>query len=400
MPASPLRLLFLTGEYPPMQGGVADYTRALGQTLARMGHDVAVLTSRQAASDGADNLTILPHIERWDWNCWAAIDRAVRDWQPHLVHIQYQTAAYALHPAINLWPWRPWRRPPIPTAVTFHDLREPYLFPKAHLARRWVTRTLARSCTLTITTNPEDTAALRPHRPDLLEIPIGSNIPSAPPPDYDRPTWRARLDLAPDAILLAYFGFLNASKGGEILVDVLARLVGAGHDAHLLMIGGRTGASDPTNLAYLQRVEASIAAQNLAPRVHWTGHLPTSEVSAAFLSSDLCLLPYQDGASYRRGSFMAALAHGLPIVTTTPRVPYPDLVDGEIVLLAPPGDAPALAAAVQRALADPALRQRLSTNARRLAQRFTWENIAAASVAAYQTILANPTRPRHTQPEA
>ena len=129
--------------------------------------------------------------------------------------------------------------------------------------------------------------------------------------------------------MLCYFGFLNASKGGEMLVDVLANLVEQSYDAHLLMIGGRVGASDPTNYAYLQQVEARIEQLGLSPALHWTGHVPAPEVSAAFLASDLCLLPYQDGASYRRGSFMAALEHGMPIVTTTPTVTYPDLVDGE-----------------------------------------------------------------------
>ena len=387
LPMPPLRLLLVTGEYPPMQGGVADYTRALGLALAARGHEIAVLTSTQAQPAPDDHtLAVFPLVESWGWSCWQDLDAAFRAWQPHLVHIQYQTAAYALRPAINLWPWRPWQRPPLPTAVTFHDLRLPYLFPKAHLVRRWVTQTLARSCTLVVATNPEDTAALRPHRPDLLEIPIGSNIPCAPPADFDRAAWRARLGLGPAAALLCYFGFLNASKGGELLHQVLARLLAAGHDAHLLMIGGQVGASDPTNQGYLQRVRADIEALGLTARVHWTGHIPSPQVSAAFLASDICLLPYQDGVSYRRGSFMAALAHGMAIVTTPPATPHPHLSDGETVLLAP-AQAPALAAAVLRLLADPALAQRLRENAGRLSHTFAWEHIAARSDEAYQAIV-------------
>ncbi len=216
-----------------------------------------------------------------------------------------------------------------------------------------MTNILAKNVDLAITTNPEDTLALQPVRSDLVEIPIGSNIPCAPPPDFERSATRQALGIPADAPLLCYFGFLNASKGGEMLVDVLANLVEQGYDAHLLMIGGRVGASDPTNYAYLQQVEARIEQLGLTPRLHWTGHVPAPEVSAAFLASDLCLLPYQDGASYRRGSFMAALEHGMPIVTTTPEVPYPDLVDGETLLLAPPDDAAAQTDACVRILSDP-----------------------------------------------
>ena len=314
----------------------------------------------------------------------------VADWQPDIVHIQYQTAAYGMRPAVNLWSWRPGKRPKITTAVTFHDLLVPFLFPKAHWLglRRRVTNTLAKNVDLAITTNPEDTLALRPVRPDLVEIPIGSNIPCAPPPAFDRAATRAALGIPVDAPLLCYFGFLNASKGGEMLVDVLANLVeqdydGHPSDVHLLMIGGRVGASDPTNYAYLQQVEDRIEQLGLTPRLHWTGHVPAPEVSAAFLASDLCLLPYQDGASYRRGSFMAALEHGMAIVTTTPEVPYPDLVNGETLLLTSPDDVAAQTAACARILTDAELRSRLSENARALSQQFSWQSIAQRHLQSY-----------------
>ncbi len=379
-----MRILFVTGEYPPMQGGVADYTEALGRALAAGGHQVAVLTSARArGSEPESALVVWPEVTHWGRECWAPLDEAVSRWRPDVVHIQYQTAAYDMRPGINLWPWRPWRRPAVLTAVTFHDLRQPYLFPKAQVVRRWVTVTLARGCRLAITTNPEDTAALHEVRADLVEIPIGSNIPCATPAHFDRALWRQRWGLAPAAAVLCYFGFLNASKGGELLVDVLAALVARGLDAHLLMIGGSVGASDPTNQAYLAQVEQRIEREGLPGRVHWTGHLAAPEVSAAFEASDLCLLPYQDGVSYRRGSFMAALAHGMPIVSTWPSVPYPDLHDGETLLLAPARDADAMTAACLNVLADQDLRQRLGESARRLAERFTWESIAARSLAAY-----------------
>ncbi len=381
------RILFITGEYPPMQGGVADYTRALARALAAAGQEVGILTSAQAAPPPDDpGIRVFPHIESWGWGLWDALDAFMADWQPDVVHIQYQTAAFAMHPALNLWAWRPWsQRPRALTAVTFHDLLVPYLFPKAHWLglRRWVVHTLARTFDIAIATNPEDTAQLRAQRPDVVEIPIGSNIPDAPPADFERGAWRARWGVPADAALLCYFGFLNASKGGEMLADVLGELVDRGQNAHLLMIGGRVGASDPTNYAYLQKVEARIAARGLTKRVHWTDHISGEQVSAAFHISDICLLPYQDGASYRRGSFMAALAHGMAIVTTPPQAPYPDLVSGETLLFAPPDDARAMTNAVERILLNGKLRQRLSENARALSRKFGWDAIAAAHLRAY-----------------
>jgi glycosyltransferase involved in cell wall biosynthesis len=385
-----LRILFVTGEYPPMQGGVADYTRELGRTLVELGHDVGVLTSVDATKGWVEpGIEVFPSIDGWGWDVWSELDRAVADWQPDVVHIQYQTAAFGMHPAINLYPRRrsvKW--PNTASAVTFHDLLVPYLFPKAHWfgLRRRVTHTLAKSVDLAITTNPEDTLALQSVRSDLVEIPIGSNIPCAPPPDFERATTRQVLGIPINAPLLCYFGFLNASKGGEMLVDVLANLVEQGYDGHLLMIGGRVGASDPTNFAYLQQVEARIEQLGLTSRLHWTGHVPAPQVSAVFLASDLCLLPYQDGASYRRGSFMAALEHGMAIVSTPPQVPYPNLVDGETLLLAPPDDVEAQTAACIRILSDAELRSRLGENAQALSQQFSWQSIAKQHLQSYSLI--------------
>ena len=39
-------------------------------------------------------------------------------------------------------------------------------------------------------------------------------------------------------------------------------------------------------------------------------------MTANLLAADCAVLPYREGASLRHGSLMAALAHGLPIVST------------------------------------------------------------------------------------
>lgn len=153
------------------------------------------------------------------------------------------------------------------------------------------------------------------------------------------------------------------------------------------MVGGKVGSSDPTNVAYLNKVEGLIAELGLTDRVFWTGYTPQSEVSANLLASDICVLPYRDGASFRRGSFMAALAHGLPIVSTRPRVDVPELRHGENILLVPPDAPVALAEAIAGLAGDANLRHRLGEGAARLAQDFTWEKIAEKTEALYEGIL-------------
>jgi glycosyltransferase involved in cell wall biosynthesis len=279
--------------------------------------------------------------------------------------------------------------------VTFHDLRFPYLFPKAGPLRWQAVLALARGSDASVITNPADWIRLADTglAPRLLPIPIGSNIRKEPPAEFDRDRQRAVWGVRPDDWLLAYFGFLNANKGGETLVRTLAELVRTGKPARLLMVGGKVGSSDATNLAYLERVENLIRELGVADRVQWTGFTGPSEVSANLLSADCAVLPYKEGASLRHGSLMATLAHGLPILTTEtpPKVRaveevFPMLRDGENARLVPPEDPTRMAAAIVEVMGDPILRARLASAALELSRQFEWDTIARQHLQAYDQL--------------
>jgi glycosyltransferase involved in cell wall biosynthesis len=434
-----------------MQGGVGDCTHELGSALIQLGHEVAVVTSARQTQrstllkvrvDEENNLeptppqrdgvpalhtpptprgavpprtrdavaiagardgvpTVYPVVSRWNWGSWQHVLETVRTLNSDILHIQYQTAGYGMHPAINFVPLhlRLWystphfrrtmqQRPRV--AVTFHDLRVPYLFPKAGAVRKWVTLSLARWSDAVIATNVEDYQLLRTlsfGHPSLHLIPIGSNIAARPPAGYDRASWRRSLGVDDSGVLLCYFGFVNESKGGETLFRALAEVVRRGRQVKLLMIGGQVGDSDPTNMAYAEHVQALGIALGLRDHILWTGYTDAGQVSANLFAADICVLPYRDGASYRRGSFMAALAHGLPIVSTRPRVPIDTLVDGDNILLVPADDPLATADAVERLASTPELRARLARGALELARAFTWDSIASKTAQVYAELL-------------
>lgn len=395
-----MRILFVTGEYPAMQGGVGDYTRRLGQALGELGADVHVLTHIDAGGEhlrapvSSYEPTVYPELSRHGWSLWHHVRRAVRELAPDVVHIQYQSAAYGLHPAVNLLPARlrwPKNRPL--TLVTFHDLKFPYLFPKAGPLRWQSVLRLAQDADASVVTNPADWTRLRDAGlgEKLRAIPIGSNIRCEPLRDYDRMAQRARWGVQPDEWLLAYFGFLNENKGGETLIRTVAELVKRRMPAKLLMVGGKVGSSDPTNLAYLEKVERLIGELGIAQRVQWTGFTSSEEVSANLLAADCAVLPYREGASLRHGSLMAALAHGLPIVSTAlSGIPveamkqFPMLEDGESALLVPPDQPGKMAEAVARLMTGNVLRSHLAAKAAVLSRQFEWETIAQGHLLAYR----------------
>ncbi|MBX3081185.1 MAG: glycosyltransferase family 4 protein [Anaerolineae bacterium] len=382
-----MRISIITGEYPPMQGGVGDFSRELAVALADQGHAISVLTSRPdpsttVSAHSDQRIQLNASIRSWNAATFGTIQQWVAEQRPDVINIQYEAAAFKMSQMIHLLP-RLLRRYPVVT--TYHDLLVPYLFPKAGSLRQQALLYVAQTSNAVIVTNRQDAQQLRsaPDIPSLHTIPIGSNISDQPPLDYDRATWRAQLGIPPDAILAGYFGFLNVSKGIDILLNGVAGAVQQGLDLHLLMIGGNVGSSDASNATQVREVQALIRTLNLDSRVHWTGFVDNPLVSANLHACDMLLLPYRDGVSYRRGSFMAGLTHGCAIITTQPQIALPELRDGEQVRLIQP-DAAQLTAAIRDLAADPALRTKLGVQARELSLSFSWDRIAAQTIGVFE----------------
>ena len=105
------------------------------------------------------------------------------------------------------------------------------------------------------------------------------------------------------------------------------------------------------------------------------GAVSSEQLAALYDSADLFVL-----ASHFEGYGMAyaeALAHGLPVIGTKAGA-IPDTIPHEAGLLVDAGDVAALADALRRAIADPALRRRLSEAALAAARQLpTWPQSAA-----------------------
>jgi glycosyltransferase involved in cell wall biosynthesis len=176
---------------------------------------------------------------------------------------------------------------------------------------------------------------------------------------------------------VAYFGLLNASKGIDLLFDAFDAFRARRPGAHLLLLGGGVGASDPSNAAVAARVRGRLGAN-----VTQTGWLEPAELSAYLLAADVALLPYADGASGRRGSLLACAAHGLPIVSTTPATP-----EVASAVLATEPEAMALAQSMAHVLDEPALATSLCAGAHDLARRHSWPAIAGAHLKIYASLV-------------
>jgi len=143
-------------------------------------------------------------------------------------------------------------------------------------------------------------------------------------------------------------------KGHPVLVAALARMRDL--DWRMLCIGSLD--RDPHTARLIRQM---ISAAGLGRRITLAGERPPRMVMCAYRAADVFVLP-----SLHEGYgmvFAEAMAHGLPIIATTAGA-IPDTVPRESGLLVRPGDAAALARALRRVIAEPALALRLAAGSR------------------------------------
>ncbi|MBM4438393.1 MAG: glycosyltransferase family 4 protein, partial [Actinobacteria bacterium] len=354
------RILFVSGEYPPRVGGVGDHVRQLRRALHELGATTWVVSEAVAVGEPAAGIyRNAPGPPGYDLMATARLATALR---ANVLHVQYQAGAFAAPGRLSLLPsaarWLGFRGT---VAVTFHDLAEPYLFPKAGWLRRWTVDRLRDVADVQIYVDAADRQRVLARRPgDAAKsavVPVGPTVvPDSLPP---RDVIRSNLGLAAGEFVVGYFGFRQASKGlavlaaalrSEPLLAVGARLALIGAAAPLLTGRRAEPALDPRLLAGVSLVD--------------TGPLEEAAISRWLAACDVVALPYLDGASTRRGTLMVAVAHSVPVVSTIPAPPSELEALGEDVLLVPPGDAAALARALRRVHDDRDLRTRLAASAR------------------------------------
>ncbi len=183
----------------------------------------------------------------------------------------------------------------------------------------------------------------------------------------ERGVARAELHITGDALVLAVIGRLSKEKGVAFLLEALRKL---GTRAPLLLVVG----DGPLREGLEQ------GAQDL--RVRWLGYL--RDPRTAFAAADALVIP-----SLTEGMPLVALEAAMlqrPLVATAVGE-LPEVLRAGAGLLVPPGDAQALADAIER-LRDPALRRSIGDAALLRSRDYAVDAMAASYAVLYRRALS------------
>jgi glycosyltransferase involved in cell wall biosynthesis len=191
-------------------------------------------------------------------------------------------------------------------------------------------------------------------------IPIPSNIAPTKARRVTLASARLAQERARGRVILGHFGSIYPKKQSEVVLDVAAALRTRGCDVFVVFIGGFIRGHGDIETRFFARAEAL----GLGDVVLVTGYIETkAEIFTLFDACDAFAYAFAEGLTSRRGSVLACLQTGKPVVADAPisadefahhRV-YRDFIAAGALTFAAKNASPAdYARAVEHALASPA----------------------------------------------
>jgi glycosyltransferase involved in cell wall biosynthesis len=378
----PMRVAVICSVVPPDRAPEAEHAWMLCEEMAAAGCSVTLVTRAGATPPAPGNFGVRAVMRSWGWRGLPRLRRELERIRPDAVLLIYLGWIYGRHPMITFLPTICRRLPHLPRVVVQFENTggaDPRRF--THRVGRKLAAKLAGEAGVeyrfgTLLRDSDAVIALcRPHLRELARhhpaVAAKASVVPAPPliriqPDpagEARLRARAAAGYAPDDFVLAYFGYLYPEKGVETVLEAAGRAREAVPALRLVMVGGPPDNLADRDPAYPRRLRERARDCGLAERTHWAGHCDTATVIAHLRAADACLLPFTQGVRLNNSSFAVLAALGLPVLTTRGTDLEPEFRDRENVLLFPPGDTAAAAAAIVELASSPPLRHALRIGA-------------------------------------
>lgn len=403
---SPLRIALISEHASPLAalggtdaGGQNVYVAQVARRLAAKGHDVDVLTRRDApqlpaAVDVCPGVRVLhidagpvapvpkeqllPHMAEFG----ARALQLFRHSAPYdVVHANFfMSALVGLHLRAML---------AVPLVVTFHALG---LIRREHQGdadgspteRIAIEHRVVHEADRIVAECPQDKEDLmRAYGADasrLSMVPCGVDTREFRPGSMVEA--RRKLGLHEDDFIVLQLGRLVPRKGIDNVIQAMAHL-GAGRPARLLVVGGNSADPDDGRTPEISRLRGFAQRCGVAGSVSFVGQRQRDALRDYYLAADAFVsTPWYEPFGITP---LEAMACGTPVVGSDVggiRFSVADEVTGYLV---PPRDPQALAQRLERLRANPALAAALGrAGVHRVRSRFTWDRVATDLLDVYR----------------
>ncbi len=377
------RLVILSGSFPDIACGMSGHVKLIAEgVVGRGGYEVEVLTSADEAvrPEVAEGYEVKGVVEDWGYGSARRICKEIIRLAPEVVHIQNPTVKYAgwrsglmsvVGPMLKKW------TPGIRLVVTQHDIAigEPVF--------RWRYYPLFWAADAVVVSNSRDYQAVLDQGIDARKVyraPVSGHFKMHRRSEKNKKTARQRLNIPPDAVCAAYFGFVHPGRNVDILIRALS-ILRRRQKIHGLIIGGPSNGA----AAYYENCRQLAQQLDLAEHITWTGYATEGQVADGLAAADVFVSLLERGADLRNTSIISALLAQLPVVTTCNERYYRDPELDEMgCRYTPARDPVAAAAAVEQILDDPppmVLRKQL---AERLDPEKIWSRHVDVNLRAYR----------------
>lgn len=178
-----------------------------------------------------------------------------------------------------------------------------------------------------------------------------------------------------DHFLVGYFGLSYPGKGLEWLLRGLHLALQSGIPVKLIVIGGSGAVT--ANQAWNQICEDYSSSLKQLARdlgiqgiIMWCGYQDDKEAAKLIADCQAICLPFEDGVTGLRSSFVECATIGVPLITTLTGGTDEYLrAENSGILFVAPENSEQIAAAISRLYADPGLRQACREQVRRFAAK-------------------------------
>jgi glycosyltransferase involved in cell wall biosynthesis len=315
-----MKILMVSTEYPPMKGGVAHYSQKLVGSLRNEGLEVSVVCNEHGNGD-------FRGISPYNRHNSDLLIKAVKEFKPDVVHVQYEQGLYGLH----LDPINP-KRTGTTIEPFYHVCKLPIVttFHSAYSFTQWMrlivpsSGRFGRMGTFLRATydywthllnyssfNSLNRGKIGPNRAGIVFSKYLQNLipgsyliyhgsePSVPPPT-DKNEVRKKFLLPEDANIALAVGFMTATKGWDMI-----KKMSVPNDWKIVI---------NTSKNHYSKEGVKKKFENDGVIDLNRGFLDDRELSLLLYSVDALILPYK--VSSGSGVMYDGLAHGLPFISS------------------------------------------------------------------------------------